>query len=58
MKPVVIFGVGMTAKLARFYLDHDSDREVVGFTVEREYADPPERYGLPVVPLGQGGRMW
>lgn len=53
MKPVVVFGVGMTAKLARFYLDHDSERQVVAFTVERAYADPPERYGLPVVPFDE-----
>lgn len=57
MKPIVIFGVGLTAKLV-----HSAparlDRDVVGFTVDRALADPAERYGLPVVPFDEVVDRW
>jgi len=36
-KKVVIFGVLDTAELAHYYLTHDSEYEVVAFTVNKEY---------------------
>ncbi len=38
-----------TAELAHYYLDHDSDHEVVAFTVNREFITDPSFHGLPVV---------
>lgn len=52
MACVVIFGVQDFASLAHFYLKHDSEHEVVAFSVNEEYL-PEERTfeGLPVVPF-------
>jgi sugar O-acyltransferase (sialic acid O-acetyltransferase NeuD family) len=49
MKPVVLFGDGLVASLAHFYLNHDSDREVAAFAVDREHRTFTEKSGLPVV---------
>ncbi|MFC5408934.1 acetyltransferase [Larkinella bovis] len=49
MAKVVIFGVLDTAELAHFYLTHDSEHEVVAFTVNRDYLKETEFKGLPVV---------
>lgn len=52
MAKVVIFGKLDTASLAHFYLRHDSEHEVVAFTVHQEYlADEQEFEGLPLVPF-------
>lgn len=50
MAKVVIFGVRDLASLAHFYLEHDSEHEVVAFSVTEKYL-PEERAfeGLPVV---------
>jgi len=50
MAKIIIFGVQDFAQLAHFYLLHDSDHEVVAFSVDEQYL-PPERTfaGLPVV---------
>jgi sugar O-acyltransferase (sialic acid O-acetyltransferase NeuD family) len=50
MKPVVLFGNGRVAGLAHYYLTHDSDREIAGFTVDRHRLTDAELRGLPVVP--------
>lgn len=49
MAKVVVFGVLDTAQLAKFYLDTDSDHEVVAFTINKEYLETTEFEGLPVV---------
>jgi sugar O-acyltransferase (sialic acid O-acetyltransferase NeuD family) len=49
MSKVVIFGTGDFARIAAFYLDHDSDHEVVAFAVDGEYRDTDELLGRPVV---------
>jgi sugar O-acyltransferase (sialic acid O-acetyltransferase NeuD family) len=49
MANVVIFGVLDTAELAHFYLTHDSEHDVVAFTVNREYLNDTSFKGLPVV---------
>jgi sugar O-acyltransferase (sialic acid O-acetyltransferase NeuD family) len=51
MKPVVLFGTGDFARVARVYLDADSPYEVVGFTVDEAYLDADELEGLPVIPF-------
>lgn len=50
MARVVIFGLKDFASLAHFYLRHDSEHEVVAFTVDREFlGDSTEFEGKPVV---------
>ena len=49
-KQVLIFGVGDFARVARFYLQHDSDLDVAAFTVHEKYIVAPDVLGLPVVP--------
>lgn len=49
MNKVIVFGAGDIAQLAHFYLTHDSDREVVAFTVDKAYLKVEEFCGLPVV---------
>ncbi|HEY9133224.1 MAG TPA: acetyltransferase [Dyella sp.] len=48
--PLVLIGAGEFAQIAREYFQHDSDYEVVGFSVERAYIEAPTLAGLPVVP--------
>jgi sugar O-acyltransferase (sialic acid O-acetyltransferase NeuD family) len=48
---VVIFGTGDFAQVARVYLDRDSDRRVVAFTVDSNFVGDRELNGLPVVPF-------
>ena len=51
MAKVVIFGVLDTAELAHFYLENDSEHEVVAFTINKEYLKEEVFRGLPVVPF-------
>jgi sugar O-acyltransferase (sialic acid O-acetyltransferase NeuD family) len=51
MKPVIIFGTGDFARVARVYLDLDSPYEVVGFTVDEAYLDSSQLEDLPVIPF-------
>jgi sugar O-acyltransferase (sialic acid O-acetyltransferase NeuD family) len=48
-KKVVIFGILDTAELAHYYLENDSDFEVVAFTVHEKYLEKPQFKNLPVV---------
>lgn len=48
-KKLVIFGAGETADIAYEYFTHDSDYEVVAFTVEAAYKKEDQLYGLPVI---------
>jgi sugar O-acyltransferase (sialic acid O-acetyltransferase NeuD family) len=51
---VVIFGVADFASLAHFYLRHDSEHEVVAFSVDEAYMPDGRQFeGLPVVPFEQ-----
>jgi sugar O-acyltransferase (sialic acid O-acetyltransferase NeuD family) len=50
-KPVVIFGVGEYAAVARVYLAEDSPHEVVAFTAHEEFVPSGDFEGLPVVPF-------
>ena len=50
MAKVIIFGIQDFAELAHYYLMHDSEHEVVAFSVNEEYL--PENkffHGLPIV---------
>ncbi len=50
-KPLVLIGDGPFAEIAYEYFTYDSDYEVIGFTVEREYLKRTSLLGLPVVPF-------
>ena len=45
----MIFGAGDIARLADYYFKHDSDHEVVAFTVDRQYRETDVFLGLPLV---------
>ena len=50
MAKVIIFGLRDFAQFANFYFKHDSEHEVVAFTVSRSYLpETPEFEGKPVV---------
>ncbi|KQS31309.1 acetyltransferase [Dyadobacter sp. Leaf189] len=49
MAKIIIFGVLDTAELAHYYLTHDSEHEIVAFTVNRQYIEQDTFKGLPVV---------
>lgn len=50
-RKLVIVGDTAFAEIAYEYFTHDSDYEVVAFSVEREYLGREELFGLPVVPF-------
>ena len=52
-KKLVVFGSAEIARLAKYYFEHDSDYEVVAFTVDDEYVDAEELEGLPLVPFSK-----
>ena len=49
MAKLVVFGMGDIGRLAHYYFSHDSDHEVVAFTVDREYVKESTFIRLPVV---------
>lgn len=51
MSKIVIIGAGEFAQIAYEYFTHDSNHEVVGFCVERDYLNQTELFGLPVSAL-------
>ncbi|HKP37809.1 MAG TPA: acetyltransferase [Pyrinomonadaceae bacterium] len=51
MSKVIVFGTGSFAQVVQFYLTHDSEHEVVAFTVHEDHISDKELLGLPVVPF-------
>lgn len=50
MAKVIIFGVQDFAQLAKFYLENDSEHEIVAFSVNQQYLPESEKFeGLPVI---------
>jgi sugar O-acyltransferase (sialic acid O-acetyltransferase NeuD family) len=49
-RPLVLVGAGEFAQIACEYFQHDSDYDVLAFSVERAYLTQPELAGRPVVP--------
>lgn len=49
MARLVIFGTGDAARVAHNFFKHDSEHEVVAFTVDREYLSGESFYDLPLV---------
>jgi len=52
-RPLVIFGLGDLSEVARSYFTHDSDFEVVAYTVDRAFMKEETVDGLPVVPFDE-----
>jgi sugar O-acyltransferase (sialic acid O-acetyltransferase NeuD family) len=48
-KPVVIFGAGAFAQVAAVYLEKDSPRTVLAYTVDGEYVDKDSFCGRPLI---------
>ena len=49
MKDIIIYGIGPLAKLMNYYFTNDSQYNVIGFTVDKEYIKSNEYNGKPVV---------
>lgn len=49
-RPLVVIGAGEFAQIACEYFDHDSDYEVIAFSVEYDYLNQASLAGRPVVP--------
>lgn len=49
-RKAVIFGTASFAEVVHFYLTHDSNYEVAGFTVTEDFINSSTFNGLPVVP--------
>lgn len=47
MKKLIIFGNTVVAKLAHHYFKRDSDYEIIGFTVDKQFMDEDTFLGLP-----------
>ena len=48
-RPLVLVGAGEFAQIACEYFEHDSERDVLAFSVERDYLTQPTLAGRPVV---------
>lgn len=46
---VIVFGVGQVAEVIHYYIEHESDRRVVAFTVDGDYLRENSHLGLPVI---------
>ena len=52
-KKLVIIGDSAFAEVAYECFTHDSEYEVVGFSVESAYIKKSELFGLPIIPFEQ-----
>ncbi len=52
-RPLIVFGAGDIAQLAAFYFSHDGGREVVAFTVDRDYLTSDTFEGLPLIAFNE-----
>jgi sugar O-acyltransferase (sialic acid O-acetyltransferase NeuD family) len=55
---IIVFGTGEIAELADFYFSHDSEFEVVGFTVDGAFLKGAEFRGRPVLPFERIGERF
>jgi hypothetical protein len=50
MARIIIFGIEDFAELAHYYLDNDSNHEVVAFSVNQKYLPEIKTFrGLPII---------
>lgn len=57
-RPLVIFGSAEMASLARYYFDHDSDFDVVAFTVDDAFVATDTFDGLPLISWSRVGALY
>lgn len=57
-KPLVIFGAGEIASLAKYYFETDGDREVAAFTVDNDYAGAESFEGRPLLAWSEALRHY
>lgn len=48
-RQIIVYGTGQLSSLAWYCLSHDSEYEVMAFTVDGDYLDRKVHHGLPVV---------
>ena len=48
-KKLILFGTSAFGQIAYEYFTHDSEYEVVAFTVDKEFIEADEMFGLPVI---------
>jgi len=58
MKKIVIFGTGDIAQVVHHYLTHESDYDVVAFTVDRDHMKEEQVFDLPLVPFEEVERNY
>lgn len=47
-KKVIIFGTNQLASLAKYYLENDTEYQIIGFTVHEKYKEKNEFENLPI----------
>ena len=57
-KKLVLFGDSAYAEIAYEYFSHDSDYEVVAFTVTKNHLSKTELFGLPIVPFEEVEKLY
>jgi sugar O-acyltransferase (sialic acid O-acetyltransferase NeuD family) len=57
-RPIVIFGNGDIAEIAKYYFETDAGRTVAGFVVDGQYMTGPSFLDLPLVAFEQIGEMF
>ncbi len=53
MSKLVVFGTGQTSDIVSYYLERDSEHEIVAYTVDREHLYKDLHNGKPVIPFEQ-----
>lgn len=51
IKKLIIIGDGEFAEIAYEYFTHDSDYDVVAFSVEKDFLEKKELFNLPIIPF-------
>ena len=52
-KKLIIIGASAFAEIAYEYFTHDSEFEVIGFSIDDEFVVSSMKYGLPIVPYSE-----
>ena len=58
MKPIIIFGAGEIAQIARIYFEQFSEREIVAFTVDKNFLSGNTFGGLPLIASDEVARIY
>ena len=58
MAKLVIFGAGDIARLAHYYFTHDSEHEVVAFTVDQQYQEADTFLELPLIAFEEVAELY